>query len=268
MPHIELNSIELYYEEGGAGEEVVILLHGFLSSSKMWANNYVPELTKRYKVYAIDVRGHGNSNKVKYGCNLQQMTDDIYRFVILKDIDECILAGMSMGGAIAIQFAINFPEKIKSLILMNPGPGTIFSKGFFFISPILAFVSQKKYLLKPFLKRVLMNRLPREKLSEFVDDAALVSKETWLQYLHPDNKIYNFCRLKSLTMPTLVIMGEKDKAIPLDFQENVANTIPKAVKVVMNNEGHAVVIENPKKVLSEINSFLKGKSKELNNVMA
>ena len=144
MPKIELNSIELYYEEYGNGEEVVILLHGFLSSSKMWTNNYIPDLMKRYKVYTIDVRGHGNSNGIKNGCNLQQMADDILQFVILKNIDKCILAGMSMGGAIAIQFAINFPDKIKSLILMSPGPGSLFSRGFSFISPILSFVSQKK----------------------------------------------------------------------------------------------------------------------------
>ena len=189
MPKIKLNNIKLYYKEYGDGEEVVILLHGFLSSIKMWANNYVPDLMKGYKVYAIDVRGHGNSNNVKIGCNLQQMADDIYQFVILKDIDKCILAGMSMGGAIAIQFAINFPDKIKSLILMNPGPGSLFSKSFFFISPVLSFVSQKKCLLKPFLKSVLINTLPQKILSESVDDAALVSKETWLQYLNPDNKI-------------------------------------------------------------------------------
>jgi pimeloyl-ACP methyl ester carboxylesterase len=47
MPEIELNSIKLYYEEYGVGEEVIILLHGFLSSSKMWANNYIPDLMKR-----------------------------------------------------------------------------------------------------------------------------------------------------------------------------------------------------------------------------
>jgi pimeloyl-ACP methyl ester carboxylesterase len=258
MPKIKLNSIELYYEEYGDGDGVVILLHGFLSSSKMWSNNCVPDLMKRYRVYAIDARGHGNSNKVKIGCNLQQMADDIYRFMILQNIDKCILAGMSMGGAIAIQFAIKYPDKVKSLILMNPGPGTLFSKGFSLISPILSFVSQKKWFLKPFLKSVLMNPLPQKKLLEFVDDASLVSKETWLQYLHPDNKIDKFNRLKDLTMPTLVIIGEKDKAIPIQFQEAIADTIPKAVKVVMNNEGHAVVIENPKRVLSEINSFLKG----------
>lgn len=258
MPKIELNNIELYYEEYGDGEEVVILLHGFLSSSKMWANMYVPDLIKMYKVYTIDVRGHGNSNKVKNGCNLQQMADDIYQFVNLKNIDECILAGMSMGGAIAIQFVINFPDKLKSLILMNPGPGTLLSKGFYFISPVLSFVSQKKCLLKPLFKSVLINPLPRKKMSEFLDDAALVSKETWLQYLHPDNKIQNLNRLKKLTTPALVIIGEKDKAIPIEFQEYIADTIPKAVKVMMKNEGHAVVIENPKKVLVEINSFLKG----------
>ena len=258
MPKIKLNSIELYYEEYGDGEGAVILLHGFLSSLKMWSNSYVPDLMKRYKVYAIDARGHGNSNNVKIGCNLQQMADDIYRFMILKNIDKCILTGMSMGGAIAIQFAINYPDKISSLILMNPGPGTLFSQGFSLISPILSFVSQKKWLLKPLLKSVLMNPLPRNKLLAFVDDAALVSKETWLQYLHPDNKIHNLNRLKDLTIPTLVIIGEKDKAIPIEFQEDIADTIPKAVKVVMKNEGHAVVIEKPKRVLSEINSYLKG----------
>jgi pimeloyl-ACP methyl ester carboxylesterase len=248
----------LYYEEYGNGEEVVILLHSFLSSSKMWSNNYIPDLMKRYKVYTIDVRGHGNSNEVKTGCKLQQMADDIYQFVILKNIDKCILAGTSMGGAIAIQFAINFPDNIKSLILLNPGPGSLFSKGFFFISPILSFVPQKKYLLKPFLKSVLINKLPQKVLSEFVNDAALVSKETWLQYLHPDNKIHNYYKLKNLAIPTLVIIGGKDKAIPIEYQENIADTIPKSVKIIMKTEGHAVVIENPMKVLFEINSFLKG----------
>jgi pimeloyl-ACP methyl ester carboxylesterase len=84
----------------------------------------------------------------------------------------------------------------------------------------------------------------------------LVSKETWLQYLHPDNKIHNYNKLKNLAIPTLVIIGGKDRAIPIEFQENVADTIPNAVKIIMNNEGHAVVIENSKKVLTEINSFL------------
>lgn len=257
MPNIELNTIELYYEEYGDGEDVLILLHGFLSSSRMWMDNYVPDLMKRYKVYTIDLRGHGKSNKVKVGCNLQQMADDIYQFVILKKINKCILAGMSMGGAVAIQFATLYSDKIKSLILMNPGPGTVFSTGFPLISAIVSLVSQNKCFLKLFLKSVLMNPLPRKKLSAFVDDAALVSKETWLQYLYPDNKIQNFNRLKNLTIPTLVIIGEKDTAVSIEFQENISDTIPHAMKVVMNNEGHAVVIEKPQEVLSEINFFLK-----------
>ena len=108
----------------------------------------VPDLMKMYKVYALDLRGHGNSRKVKIGCDLQQMASDINKFAILKRINRCILMGMSMGGAVALQFAIGYPEKIKSLILLSPGPGTVFSKGFFILSPILSFISQKKFLLK------------------------------------------------------------------------------------------------------------------------
>ena len=258
MPGIELNNIELYYEEYGDGEDIVVLLHCFLSSSKMWIRDYIPELSKRYKVYAIDVRGHGNSRGVKAGCNLEQMARDLHQFLLLKDVDKCILAGMSMGGAIAIQFAINFPGKIKALILMNPGPGSIFSKGFSFISPILSFLAQKKFLLRPFLKSVLVNPLPGDKLSEFVDDAALVGKETWLQYLNPENKIRNYDRLKTMNAKTLVIIGEKDQVAAVRFQEDVADTIPNAVKIMVNNEGHAIAMENPGKVLSEIDRFLAG----------
>ena len=258
MPKIKLGNFELYYEEHGNGEDIVILLHGFLSSSKMWAKNYIPDLMKMYKIYAVDLRGHGNSSGVKIGCNLQQMASDINKFVILKRINRCILMGMSMGGAVALQFAIEYPEKIKSLILLSPGPGTVFSKGFFILSPILSFISQKKFLLKLLLKSSLMKPLPRNIMTEFVDDAVLVSKETWLQYLHPNNKIQNFNMLKNFSAPSLIIIGERDKAINIKFQENIAYTIPRSVKVVMKNEGHAVAIENPNKIISEVESFLKG----------
>ena len=66
-----------------------------------------------------------------------------------------------------------------------------------------------------------------------------------------------FTPFKSTAAPTLVIIGERNKAVPIEFQKSIADTIDRAVMVVTNNEGHAVVIERPEKVLSEINSFLK-----------
>jgi pimeloyl-ACP methyl ester carboxylesterase len=258
MPRMTLNGIDLYYKKYGHGEEVVVLLHGFLSSSKMWAPDYVPDLSRKYTVYTIDLRGHGHTSNVKIGCNLKQMANDIHQFILFKRIKKCTLAGMSMGAAVAIQFAIDFPDKLLSLILMNPGPGSLFSKGFVFVRPILSFVAQKKYVLRLFLKSALINPLPQGLLENFVEDAALVSKEIWLQYLHPDNKIQNFKRLNNLIIPVLVLIGGKDKAVPMAFQDKVADTIPKAVKVVLGNEGHAMVMEKPHRVLSEIHSFLKG----------
>jgi pimeloyl-ACP methyl ester carboxylesterase len=256
MPRMTLNGIELYYQKYGHGEAVVVLLHGFLSSSKMWTPDYVTDLSRKYTVYSLDLRGHGNSSTVKIGCNLKQMASDIHQFVLVKKINRCTLAGMSMGAAVAIQFAIDFPDKLLALILMNPGPGSLFSRGFVFVRPVLSFVAQKKYLLRPFLSSALINPLPRSLLENVVEDAALVSKEIWLQYLHPDNKIHNFNRLSRLTIPVLVLIGEKDKAVPMAFQDKVADTIPRAVKVVLGDEGHAMVMEKPHRVLSEIHSFL------------
>ena len=257
MPKIELNGIEMYYEKYGNGGDVIILLHGFLSSSKMWAYDYIPELAKTYTVYAFDLRGHGRSNHIKIGCNVKQMADDVHQFLNSKHIETCILAGMSMGGAVAIQFAIYFPERIQALILMNPGPGSLFSKGFYFILPILSLVSQKRCFLKPLLKSALTTGIPQNRFSDALDDAVLVNKKTWIHYLHPENKIHNFSNLKALTKPAIVIIGGKDTTVPITFQEDVADTLPNAVKIIMPEEGHGVVMENPEKVITEIYTFLK-----------
>ena len=55
-----------------------------------------------------------------------------------------------------------------------------------------------------------MKPLPQNIMTEFVDDAVLVSKETWLQFLHPNNRIHNLNRLKNFSAPSLIIIGEKD----------------------------------------------------------
>lgn len=255
MPNIAINNIRLYYEEYGQGDDVLILLHGFLSSSNMWKKDYIPKWAQRHKVFAIDMRGHGGSHGVKVGCNLTQMADDIHRFAIKKNLITFTLAGMSMGGAIAIQYAIRHPDILNALFLLSPGPGSVFSKGFFLIAPLLILLSQNKTLLKPFLKSALIRPLPKDILSDFTDDAVLVSKETWLQYLNPKNKIQQYEKLRELTVPTLVIIGAKDKTVPVSFQKDVAAIIPGASTVLMADEGHALTLERPDVVLTAIKAF-------------
>lgn len=288
MPKISINNIELHYNQYGNGKGVVILLHGFLSSSRMWEDDYIHDLMKTYTVYTIDMRGHGNSHNVKSGCNLFQMADDVYQFAVKKNIEKCIIGGMSMGGGIAIQFAINFPEKVESLLLITPGPGTLISNGpgslllsgplvstvpvlssvpliasvpvlskaISLLLPLVSLLMQKTNLFRHILESGIINPLPEKALSDFTEDAALISTETWCQYADPANIIYNLEKLKTLATPALVLIAEDDRLAPMKFQEDVAAFIPNASKVILENEQHSVVMHNSKRVLSEINNFL------------
>ncbi len=263
MQKIKINNVDLYYEEHGQGDNVMILLHGFLSSSKMWGYDYLPEFTKKYKVYTLDVRGHGCSHRVQKGCHVMQMTDDLHQFVLKKKLNNVIVAGISMGGAIALQFAINFPEIVKALVLISPGPGTLLpkgtspqiSKGLSNLLPAIAFVPQKTILLKLILESTLKYILPSQVISDISADAALVSKDTWAQYANTRNRIVNIKKLKTMTTPTLVLIAEYDTVVPVRFQERVADSMPNGVKVIIKNETHAMTVNNPMRVIAEINKF-------------
>ena len=77
LPKIQINNVELHYEEYGTGGAPMVFVHGFLASSNMWEDVYIAHLPGHYHVYAIDMRGHGQSHQIKHGCNVVQLADDV-----------------------------------------------------------------------------------------------------------------------------------------------------------------------------------------------
>ena len=258
MSKVQINNVELYYKEHGTGVKHIVFIHGFLSSSNMWKNFYLSHLHEKYHAYAVDVRGHGRSHHIKQGCNLIQLADDVYQFARHLQIERCTYIGMSMGGAIGVQLALDHPEILNGLILMNPGLGSVFSEGYKYklVTPFLSLMAKNRWLLKIFLKSTLTRPLPEEILHDFLNDAMLVSRETWMEYLHPSNRILSLDRIRRFEVPTLVMIGNKDHSLPLDLQHQLADIIPNAHKIVFDDEGHGMVIENPEAVFKAMSSFI------------
>jgi branched-chain amino acid transport system permease protein len=256
MPTITVNDVELYYEERDTGTEPILFAHGFLLSSKMWQDLYVARLPEHYHAYAIDMRGHGRSHHIKHGCNLVQLADDVYQFVRQLRLGKVSYVGVSMGAAVGVQLALTHPEILKALVLMNPGIGSHVTTIQRLMRPVVSLIIGRRWPLKMFINSMSKRALPEAWLQAFLDDAVLVTKETWLEYGHPSNLIQSLDRLAHLDVPTLVMIGEKDNVLPLDVQHQIADTIPHAKKIVFEGEGHGIVGEIPGRVFQAMHSFL------------
>ena len=123
MPIVNINGVDLNYEVTGQGEAVVFL-HGYTGSTQDWANQ-VPVLSPKYQVIALDHRGHGKSaapsREEEYSVPI--FADDVFRLLRLLTIRKCCLVGHSLGGFIALEFALEHQDMLAALALVDTSSG-------------------------------------------------------------------------------------------------------------------------------------------------
>ncbi|MGM0496370.1 MAG: alpha/beta fold hydrolase [Bacteroidota bacterium] len=114
--------MQLFYRLlGESNTQPLIILHGLYGSSDNWLN-IGKQLAQSYRVYLIDLRNHGNSPHSK-NHNYFLMRDDLLEFMEDKGIREASVLGHSMGGKTAIYFALEYPDKVKNMIVVDIAPG-------------------------------------------------------------------------------------------------------------------------------------------------
>ena len=255
MPTIRINDVDLHYEEHGSGPEPIVFEHGFLLSSKIWQEWYFPRLPDEYHAYALDLRGHGGSHRVKHGCNLVQLADDLHQFALHLGFASFLYVGVSMGGGVGIQLALNHPEVLKGMVLMNGVTG-LGPLGHPLALMLFRWMAGKRRLLAMMLKSAFVRRPSDRTMQLLVDDAMLVTKETLRDWTGRDNRMQHLDRLPDVRVPTLVIIGGEDKVVPADWQHRLAATLPNAEKVVFDGEGHLLPAELPEDVFAAMAGFL------------
>jgi pimeloyl-ACP methyl ester carboxylesterase len=115
MPTAKVGDINIYYEIHGKGEPLV-LIYGYVGHSGLWFRQ-IPTLSKKYRVIAFDNRGIGQSDKPDIPYTMAMMAADIAGLLDIIGIDAAHVFGISMGGMIAQHFALNYPQRVISLIL-------------------------------------------------------------------------------------------------------------------------------------------------------
>ena len=111
--------MKLFFRKMGSGSPLLIL-HGLLGTSDNWMS-IAKELAKSFEVYILDMRNHGRSphtNKFSY----PDMVEDIYEFITDLNLRKISLMGHSMGGKIAMNFALEYPHRMENLIILDIAP--------------------------------------------------------------------------------------------------------------------------------------------------
>ncbi len=113
-----VNGLQMYYEIHGTGEPVVLLHGAFMAISGDW-NDWINELAKTRKVIAVEMQGHGRTADIDRDITAENLSDDVATLLDYLKIPKADIVGYSLGGGVAMQFAIRHPEKVRKVVSIS-----------------------------------------------------------------------------------------------------------------------------------------------------
>lgn len=250
MPTAQLHGTEIYYEDHGSGEPVV-MSHGYGSTSAMWQGQVAP-LTERYRLITWDMRGHGGTDSPAEQSSYSEAhtVEDLAALLRYLGIERAVIGGLSLGGYMSLAFNLAHPEMVEALILCDTGPGYRNPKG------------REAWNETAFKRAERFEQQGLEALGRSPEVEAVRSRHRSAEGLAKaargmlaqfDSRVIE--SLDGIAVPTLIIVGANDTPF-LAGTDYMANKIPGARKVVIPDAGHAANIDQPEAFNAAVLSFL------------
>lgn len=261
--YIHVQGTRIRYVEAGQGP-AVILVHGLAASMYSWRHTIPPLSRAGYRVVAYDNRGFGFSDKPRRGYSNRDYVDLLVALLDSLRIREAILVGHSMGGAIAAETALDHPDRVRGLVLVD-------AAGFGVRWPFLLRVARWP-LVSAVFERFRGRRMTARILRTLYADPSRVTEQDIDQYYAPVVEpgfahslravleSFRFDslrgRLEGLSMPTLVMWGEADRVIPGEIGREMVSHLQVGAFVLFPGAGHALPEERPAEFNRTLLAFL------------
>lgn len=252
----------LFVDDRGKGEPIV-LWPSLLTDGGMWRFQ-IPTLAERWRVITIDPPGHGRSARVEAPFTLEDCADAAVEVMDALGVEQTHFGGLSWGGMTGLRIALRHPGRLRSLALIDTNADRETPKKIPAYRAMMAIARVLGPNVPPLLDRVeaiYFTRASRRHRREIVDDfrAHVASREiTSLRYCL-DAVIFQRGdirdRLSTLEVPTLVIVGAKDIATPIDRSSDIASRIPGAELVIVPEAAHLSALEAPERITAELVRF-------------
>jgi 3-oxoadipate enol-lactonase len=232
MPQMIVNGARLYYEGHGDGLQTMIFAHGLLWSGQMFAQQ-VGAFQQHYRCITFDWRGQGQSEATQAGYDMESLYADTLALIDALDIKKYHFVGLSMGGFIGLRLAARRPDAVASLILLgasaDPEPAA----------------NIPKYRLRAQLREEWRRRLlANHRIGITRATKGVITRRGIADQLH------------SIKAPTLILVGDQDKATPPAVAQRIHARIPQSQLAIIPGAGHTSTVEEPEAVNAAILAFL------------
>ena len=250
-----VNGIKVYYEVYGEGRPIVLLHGAFYTIQMNWAE-LIPELAKTRKVIALEMQSHGHSPYSDRKLDIVTLASDVEKVMDYLKVDSADVAGYSMGGSIAYQFAVNYPKRVRKLVIIS---STYKTNGW---------IPAVNNAFKGF-KPEFLNNTPLQTGY----DAAAPDKKKWPKFVEQmivfagepfdvgDNNI------AKLPMPVLIISGDNDGLNKVELMKTYQllgggesadlSPMPKSHLAIVPSQSHVSLMMQTKIIFGYMDDFLK-----------
>jgi pimeloyl-ACP methyl ester carboxylesterase len=266
----EIDGMQVHFRDQGIATDTlpIVLIHGTGASLHTW-EAWVSELKNEHRIITLDLPAYGLTGPNRTGDYSQEFyVDFMDKFLTKLNIKRCILGGNSLGGGITWAFALEQPEKVSKMILVDAGGYPMVSKSVpiaFQIARIPVIGNLFKYILPyAIIEKSLQNvyvhddRITPELIERYYDMASRTgNRKAFLDRMKSSVKSDKYLKIKTLTMPTLILWGKEDGLIPLNVAEMFHKDLPNDTLVVFNDLGHTPMEEDPIETVKVVKGFLK-----------
>jgi pimeloyl-ACP methyl ester carboxylesterase len=247
---IESTKITCWINSSGLDKkrQGLIFIHGSGGNHSAWSHQY-GRLHKKYNIIAVNLPGHGHSG----GCGESDMARYclwVKKLLDILNLKDAMIVGHSLGAAIALRFAINYPREIAGIVLV--GGGIIMPVNSFFLDFLK---TNPPVVPAEVIDLICKYSLAKENRSKFSAPLQKSISQAKVDVLYGDlsacNNLDLTQELGKINLPALVICGTEDKMTPPDFSRQLAAGISGATLEIIEGAGHMVMIERP----AEFNKF-------------
>jgi 3-oxoadipate enol-lactonase len=257
MPYVENRGARIYWTEQGSGPPILLIM-GLSFTHEMWFR-VVPELAGDYRMILFDNRGMGRSDVPRGPYTIPLMASDARAVLDAAQVDAAHVIGASMGGMIAQELALRYPERVRSLMLGSTTSRALLGKWPLFEYGPRQWRGLSREQREEGLRRLLYaDTTPMERIQHdwrvrcgcawcykgFVNQFAGILM--WSAYR----------RLPRIQAPTLVVHGDQDRMVPPENGRVLASRIPGARFELIRDAGHIMITDQPEACVRAIREFL------------
>jgi 3-oxoadipate enol-lactonase len=279
MPFVQTPNLRIHYRAAGEGDRTLLLLHGNFGSWRWWQPT-LDKLPPGYRAYAPDLRGCGDTERPGYGHDIETLAIDANAFAAALQLAPVHVAGHSLGAAVALQFTLDQPERVRSVILVAPPPAQgrsiVRSLDWFSHSVsrlfdihgeasvvtlgatyrLLRHLGANRPLLRQALARLMPTLAHDSAFIELLSDAARMAPQAVVGHLQTLDNWNVESSLRMLKKPTLIVGGAQDILISPADLKRFSRRLARARLLVWPDVGHAPQLEQPDRFVRVLAEFI------------